>query len=101
MKVLLSALFAVSSLVASSSAAPLNFEAECQEETYYSTLPTDTSQWTPENLGPLLKSTHRNRLPYTSTNFDAWDALIDVDIGSSTDTVRLIYKETDVSSLAQ
>ena len=47
-----------------------------------------------------MKSTHRNRLPYTSTNFDTWDALIDVDIGFSTDTVRLIYKEADVSSLA-
>jgi len=44
----------------------------------------------------LLKSTHRRNLPYTSSDKeDTWDALSDLDAGTESGTVRLIYAETE------
>lgn len=70
--------------------------SECSFEDYYSGLPTDVSTWTREVLGPFLKSTHRNFLPYThSSKEDVWDALKDLDTCDGVgDTVHLIYKDT-------
>lgn len=79
------------------SAATAQDYTDCSNlDTHYSSLPSDKSQWTSESLGNFLLSKHRNRLPYTSTSFDVWDALIDLDAGSEPNTVSLIYKNQEV-----
>ena len=74
--------------------------SDCDVDYYYASLGLeDSSSWIKSALGELLKSTHRNHLPYThSTKEDCWDSLIDLDKGSSSSTVHLIYKDVDVSS---
>ena len=53
-----------------------------------------------EALELLLESTHRKVLPYTdSDQDDVWKALMDLDIGSTDDTVHLIYRQVDVPAL--
>jgi len=63
--------------------------------TYYSSLssPLDATK---QEIGSLLKSTHRRVLPYTSGSEDTWDALADLDAGKQSNTVKLIYTETEV-----
>lgn len=66
---------------------------DCDDAAYYAALSATPTR---QEIGVLLKSTHRNSLPYTSsTSEDVWDALIDLDVGSTADSVRLIYKQTD------
>ena len=62
----------------------------CEEDVYYSALSTGPSR---TEIGNLLRSTHRNVLPYTSNREDTWDALMDLDPGSQPNTVRLIYSD--------
>lgn len=70
-------------------------------EIYYAQLPSgDISQWDRSTIGRLLKSTHKNELPYThSTKEDVWDALIDLDAESLSGTVKLVYRNIDVQLL--
>jgi len=53
-----------------------------------------------EALELLLESTHRKVLPYTdSDKDDVWKALMDLDEGSTDDTVHLIYRQVDFPAL--
>ena len=84
----------------------------CSIEVYYNSLlsyknnsMTLREDVTRSELEELLTSTHRNVLPYTSSNKDdVWDALIDLDPGQSSasggdGTVRLIYRQVDIPAL--
>jgi endonuclease I len=66
--------------------------SDCDVDIYYNSI--STSHATNEEIGRLLKSTHRRVLPYTGSAEDTWDALADLDTGSQYNTVRLIYTET-------
>ena len=74
----------------------------CTVSDYYSELWSNTngiSEWNRTDIGNLLQDTHRKVLPYThSTKEDVWDALIDLDAGSTPGTVKLIYKNTEVAA---
>ena len=51
----------------------------CDVETYYSSLSSTTTP-AREDLHALIKDTHRNELPYTSSSLpDVWDAMIALD----------------------
>ena len=77
----------------------------CTIENYYqsvrnivnsnsSTLPTDRTR-----LQHLLERTHRQTLPYTSTDQDdVWKALQEIDRGLDADTVKLVYSNTAIPS---
>ena len=49
----------------------------------------------------LIKNTHRNELPYTSSAPDVWDAMIalDGDTGDESGNVKLIYGDRLVSAV--
>eukprot|EP00980_Cylindrotheca_fusiformis_P010933 scaffold2499_cov125-Cylindrotheca_fusiformis.AAC.24 len=64
----------------------------CNTDAYYSTLSSSPSR---AEIGLLLKSTHRNVLPYTSSSEDTWDALTDLDAGSEAGMVQLIYSDAE------
>ena len=58
------------------------------------TLPTDRTR-----LQHLLERTHRQTLPYTSTDQDdVWKALQEIDRGLDADTVKLVYSNTAIPS---
>ncbi len=63
----------------------------CDPDDYYSSISFSSTE-----IRHLLKSTHRNVLPYTSNNEDTWDALTDLDQGDTSGSVRLIYSQTSV-----
>ena len=77
----------------------------CTIENYYqsvrtivnsnsSTLPIDRTR-----LQHLLERTHRQTLPYTSTDQDdVWKALQEIDRGLDADTVKLVYSNTAIPS---
>ena len=63
----------------------------CDVETYYSSLSSTTTP-AREDLHALIKDTHRNELPYTSSSLpDVWDAMIALDSDASGLNVKLIY----------
>eukprot|EP00584_Thalassiosira_punctigera_P027171 CAMPEP_0172580348 /NCGR_PEP_ID=MMETSP1067-20121228/139712_1 /TAXON_ID=265564 ORGANISM="Thalassiosira punctigera, Strain Tpunct2005C2" /NCGR_SAMPLE_ID=MMETSP1067 /ASSEMBLY_ACC=CAM_ASM_000444 /LENGTH=539 /DNA_ID=CAMNT_0013373087 /DNA_START=40 /DNA_END=1659 /DNA_ORIENTATION=- len=67
---------------------------DCDVATYYSSLPTPPTDTARYDMHNLIKSTHRDQLPYSSSAYgDVWDALIDVDSDSSGDNVKLVYKD--------
>ena len=71
---------------------------DCDISTYYSSLLDITSR---DDMHNLLKSTHRNQLPYSSSSYgDTWDALISLDSDDDANTnVKLIYKDVWVPSI--
>lgn len=73
---------------------------DCDTSTYYGTSsPLTTSR---SDMHNLLRSTHRDQLPYTNSNYgDTWDALIALDNPNNVDdsTVRLIYGDKLVPSV--
>lgn len=65
--------------------------SRCDEATYYSAI---DDRYDAAKLTFLLRSTH-DRLPYTSSGPDVWDALIDLDANPTDPTeVRLVYRDT-------
>jgi endonuclease I len=70
----------------------------CEVDTYYSSLSNNPSR---AEIGNLLKSTHRNVLPYTSSREDTWDALTDLDAGTEAGKVQLIYSEAEAVAFIQ
>ena len=75
----------------------------CNLSTYYSGFPSSVSSWTRDQVHALLKSTHRNVLENTNLTLagvgDVWAALMDMDRGSSPETVHEIYRNIDVPAL--
>ena len=70
----------------------------CDVSTYYDGHGHDLSN-TRDEMHSLIKSTHRNELPYTSSSKpDVWDALIDVDSDPSGQSIHLIYGNKYISS---
>ena len=70
-------------------AQPYNY-SNCAVATYYSSLSSTTSP-PREDLHALIKNTHRNQLPYTSSSPDVWDAMMSLDSDASGLKVKLIY----------
>ena len=69
---------------------------DCDNETYYKSLSTQPSR---DEMHKLIKDTHRNVLPYTSSSkLDTWDALSKLD---TTDClgkrIQLFYGEKDLA----
>ena len=86
-------------LSASRTASANLYHDGCAVSDYYAELSNSISEWNRTAIGNLLQSTHRTVLPYThSTKEDVWDALIDLDAGSTPGTVKLIYKNTEVAA---
>ncbi|CAJ1962302.1 unnamed protein product [Cylindrotheca closterium] len=70
----------------------------CGRDVYYDSLSDNPSR---QEISNLLKSTHRNVLPYTSSREDTWDALMDLDPGSQPGTtVKLIYSDHEAQGEA-
>lgn len=69
----------------------------CQEDVYYASLSDNPGR---QEISNLLRSTHRNVLPYTSNREDTWDALMDLDPGSQAGTVKLIYSDREAQGEA-
>ena len=71
----------------------------CEINTYYSGLSTTDRT----DMHTLIDTTHRVQLPYTSSDPDVWDALIDLDSGdvANPDSVNLIYGDRWVPSSPQ
>lgn len=69
----------------------------CQQDVYYGSLSANPSR---QEISNLLKTTHRNVLPYTSNREDTWDALMDLDPGSQPGTVKLIYSDHEPQGAA-
>jgi hypothetical protein len=65
----------------------------CHKSSHYpSPLPS-----TPSQLHSFLKSAHVNVIPYNSTSrLDCWDALIELDPGTSATYVTGIYTQADM-----
>ena len=70
---------------------------DCDISTYYSNIsPTKPRA----ELHTLLKSTHRDQLPYTSSSYgDVWDALIAIDSDDDESHVKLVYSDEWVPSI--
>eukprot|EP00526_Cylindrotheca_closterium_P006820 CAMPEP_0113637648 /NCGR_PEP_ID=MMETSP0017_2-20120614/19713_1 /TAXON_ID=2856 /ORGANISM="Cylindrotheca closterium" /LENGTH=752 /DNA_ID=CAMNT_0000548699 /DNA_START=205 /DNA_END=2463 /DNA_ORIENTATION=+ /assembly_acc=CAM_ASM_000147 len=69
----------------------------CEADAYYGSLSDNPSR---QEISNLLKSTHRNVLPYTSSREDTWDALMDLDPGTQSGTVSLIYSDHEAQGEA-
>ncbi|GMH84549.1 hypothetical protein TrVE_jg1459 [Triparma verrucosa] len=69
----------------------------CSPSDYYASIASPTGS----NLHELVKSTHRNTLPYTSSSTDVWDALIDLDGDGSGSNVNLIYRAIQMPNSLQ
>ena len=70
----------------------------CDRDVYYGSLSDNPIR---QEISSLLKSTHRNVLPYTSSREDTWDALIDLDPGTQPGTtVKLIYSDHEAQGEA-
>lgn len=72
----------------------------CIMDTYYKDLlgsGLSATSWDPLALATLLRDTHKQALPYTSSSReDVWDALIDLD--SNQGVIQLIYSATDMTA---
>ena len=64
--------------------------SDCSLSTYYSSLPASPLEASRDDMHLLIRDTHINQLPYTSTNPDVWDALIALD-GDDAGNVKLVY----------
>jgi endonuclease I len=78
----------------------------CALNSYYASILADfgtaPTTWGQENVRSLIQNTHRNILPNTATiagGDDILTALIDLDRGTSNDTVRLLYRNINFPSL--
>jgi endonuclease I len=75
---------------------------DCSIEDYYENINTETgnlepASWDPTDISDLLRDTHRQGLPYTSSSReDVWDALIDLDSTQDGESIPLIYKSVEV-----
>jgi len=85
-------------------ATELSFDG-CDLDTYYSTMQAvygDPSQWNKESLEAVLKDTHRNILPTVGRRVgedDVYNAIIDLDPGTSNNTVQLIYRNIEMGDV--
>ena len=71
---------------------------DCSIDDYYSDLlDSSPENWKPSEISNVLRSSHRNVLPYSSSAEDVWDALIDLD--SADGLIRLIYRQVLVNAL--
>lgn len=76
---------------------------DCSMEHYYKQdsgiFVEPTTSWDPTSISDLLRETHRQVLPYTSSSReDVWDALIDLDSNEDKEMIHLIYRDVDVPS---
>mmetsp|Transcript_27671 Transcript_27671/g.66556 ORF Transcript_27671/g.66556 Transcript_27671/m.66556 type:complete len:571 (+) Transcript_27671:82-1794(+) len=80
----------------------------CSIDDYYVSLgggfnSVPPTSWTRDELQTLLQATHRNTLPLTRIGDpgidDVWAALIDLDRGTTPDTVRLLYTSTQIDAI--
>ena len=71
---------------------------DCDISTYYSNISPSKPR---SELHTLLKSTHRDQLPYTSSSYgDVWDALIAIDSDDDERShVKLVYSDEWVPSI--
>ncbi|CAB9516744.1 expressed unknown protein [Seminavis robusta] len=81
--------------------APTMFD-NCEIEMYYTSLlqASSPSNWTQEALSALIKETHRNILPThgkTGDDDDLYKAIIDLDPGNESGTVRLVYRDINAA----
>lgn len=69
--------------------------SQCSQADYYKSVNVEDR----DQLEALVTSTHRRRLPYTSSDGadDVWLAMRELYPGESSDTVRLIYSQTDMA----
>ena len=73
---------------------------DCDNITYYSSLPNSPLNTARNDMHALIKSTHRDQLPYSSSSYgDVWDALIAVDSDASGQNVKLVYKDVFVPAI--
>jgi endonuclease I len=72
--------------------------SDCTIDEYYGDLLASSPEsWEPDAISNLLRLSHRNVLPYSSSgNDDVWDALIDLD--STDGLIRLIYRQVLVDA---
>lgn len=91
--------------VGSSSSYTWDFDS-CDVTAYYSGLPGGNASpqaWSRSDLQTLLKETHRNVLPFTRVgepgNDDVWSAMIDLDRGTISNTVQLLYTNTQIDAI--
>lgn len=86
-----SRLFLLGLLVHGTQAQPFD---GCATDEYYSSLPSDASTWTKEQLSELLNSTHRKVLPVQQEGEDdVYRALIDLYPGDeANETVQLAFR---------
>ena len=77
--------------------------SDCDADIYYSTLAGNPASWSRADLHPLLQSTHREILPFTTPNEggfnDVWGAVGALDIGGEPDSVRLVYTQEDIPKI--
>ena len=76
--------------------------ADCDLSTYYSSLPSAPLSTSRADMHTLIKDTHRDQLPYSSSSYgDVWDALIavDSDTGDESGSVKLVYKGISVAAI--
>ncbi|KAL7483238.1 hypothetical protein ACHAW6_008881 [Cyclotella cf. meneghiniana] len=72
----------------------------CDVTSYYSALPASPTSISRDEMHYLIKATHRNEVPYTSSSRpDVWDALVDLDTDSTGENVHLIYGNKFVPAL--
>ena len=76
---------------------------QCGGDEYYAELGSDVSSWDKEGLHNLVKTSHRNVLPFTNTEKpgvdDVWAAIMDLDIGSAPESVRLLYNDEELPAI--
>jgi endonuclease I len=71
---------------------------DCNVDDYYGDLLSSSPEnWQPSAISNILRLSHRNVLPYSSSAEDVWDALIDLD--STDGLIRLIYRQVLVDAL--
>ena len=98
MMIVAAVVFLTAAIVATTTSTTAQPYTDCDVSTYYSSLLDITSR---DDMHNLLKSTHRNQLPYSSSSYgDTWDALISLDSDDDANTnVKLIYKDVWVPSI--
>ena len=74
--------------------------SDCDIGTYYSSLPSAPLDAARDDMHALIKGTHRDQLPYSSSSYgDVWDALIAVDSDASGENVKLVYRDAWVPAM--
>jgi endonuclease I len=72
----------------------------CTVDDYYNDLPADVTKWTIDDVEALVVKTHLQILPSLGDKGEenVLDALVDLDAGSTVDTVYLYMREIDFDS---